>query len=164
VLEAALRAPSAHNAQPWRIHLAGGGYALHYDHHEYLPADPEDRDAYLCMARSARPWRWPPPARGWPPRSPWCWPATAPTCTWPTSGWSRRVAGCCAPGVAICAAGFGYHPISVAIDRPETRSAVAALAADAGPEPVALFRIGRPTAAAGASNRVALADILVART
>src|SRR5213592_1201148 len=50
VLTAALRAPSAHNAQPWRIHLGDDGcYQLHYDHHDYLPADPDDRDAYLCM-------------------------------------------------------------------------------------------------------------------
>ncbi|MDQ1743041.1 MAG: hypothetical protein QOE23_1380 [Pseudonocardiales bacterium] len=50
VLTAALRAPSAHNAQPWRIRLGTGRrYELHYDHHDYLPADPEDRDAYLCM-------------------------------------------------------------------------------------------------------------------
>ena len=50
VLAAALRAPSAHNAQPWRIRIIPGpAYELHYDHHEYLPADPQDRDAYLCM-------------------------------------------------------------------------------------------------------------------
>jgi hypothetical protein len=56
VLAAALRAPSAHNAQPWRIvpgpaHPASGTarYELHYDHHDYLPHDPDDRDAYLCM-------------------------------------------------------------------------------------------------------------------
>jgi hypothetical protein len=64
ILTAGLRAPSAHNAQPWRIRVRGGVnesgvnesdvnqnsvYELHYDHHEYLPADPDDRDAYLCM-------------------------------------------------------------------------------------------------------------------
>jgi len=49
VLTAALRAPSAHNAQPWRIRVRGEHYELHYDHHDYLPFDPDDRDAYLCM-------------------------------------------------------------------------------------------------------------------
>jgi hypothetical protein len=50
VLTEALRAPSAHNAQPWRMLPVGGGrYELHYDHHDYLPYDPDDRDAYLCM-------------------------------------------------------------------------------------------------------------------
>ena len=39
ILTAALRAPSAHNAQPWRIRARDGAYELHYDHHEYLPAD-----------------------------------------------------------------------------------------------------------------------------
>jgi len=52
VLASALRAPSAHNAQPWRIRLQPGPrYELHYDHHEYLPADPQDRDAYLSLSR-----------------------------------------------------------------------------------------------------------------
>jgi hypothetical protein len=50
VLTESLRAPSAHNAQPWRITpLADGGYELHYDHLDYLPYDPDDRDAYLAM-------------------------------------------------------------------------------------------------------------------
>jgi hypothetical protein len=62
--------------------------------------------------------------------------------------------------VTICARGFAYHPISVAIDRPETRPAVAELAGTGG-TPVALFRIGRPTGPAGPSNRVKLADVVV---
>ena len=50
VLTESLRAPSAHNAQPWRITpRADGGYELHYDHLDYLPYDPDDRDAYLAM-------------------------------------------------------------------------------------------------------------------
>jgi hypothetical protein len=49
-LVAALRAPSAHNAQPWRlVPVADDSYELHYDHHDYLPHDPDDRDAYLAM-------------------------------------------------------------------------------------------------------------------
>jgi hypothetical protein len=47
---AALRAPSAHNAQPWRlVPSADDTYELHYDHVAYLPHDPDDRDAYLTM-------------------------------------------------------------------------------------------------------------------
>ncbi len=51
ILTAALRAPSAHNAQPWRLIAdeAGTSYELHYDHNDYLPFDPDDRDAYLCL-------------------------------------------------------------------------------------------------------------------
>lgn len=50
VLTEALRAPSAHNAQPWRlVRLAADRVELHYDHHDYLPFDPDDRDAYLAM-------------------------------------------------------------------------------------------------------------------
>ena len=61
ILTEGLRAPSAHNAQPWRlVPVTGpeeegrraqgtGTYELHYDHHDYLPFDPDDRDAYLCM-------------------------------------------------------------------------------------------------------------------
>lgn len=51
ILTAALRAPSAHNAQPWRLVADGSGtcYELHYDHNDYLPFDPDDRDAYLCL-------------------------------------------------------------------------------------------------------------------
>lgn len=51
ILIAALRAPSAHNAQPWRLvedHVSRC-YELHYDHTDYLPYDPDDRDAYLCL-------------------------------------------------------------------------------------------------------------------
>lgn len=50
VLDEALRAPSAHNAQPWRFVPVGPHQVeLHYDHHDYLPFDPDDRDAYLAM-------------------------------------------------------------------------------------------------------------------
>jgi hypothetical protein len=50
VLTEALRAPSAHNAQPWRLAARpDGGYDLHYDHLDYLPYDPDDRDAYLAI-------------------------------------------------------------------------------------------------------------------
>lgn len=49
VLTAALRAPSAHNAQPWRLVENADCYELHYDHTDYLPFDPDDRDAYLCL-------------------------------------------------------------------------------------------------------------------
>lgn len=41
----ALRAPSAHNAQPWRLAVRPDGrYELHYDYLDYLPYDPDDRD------------------------------------------------------------------------------------------------------------------------
>lgn len=50
VLTEALRAPSAHNAQPWRLAiLPGCRYELHYNHRDYLPYDPDDRDAYLAI-------------------------------------------------------------------------------------------------------------------
>jgi hypothetical protein len=51
ILTEALRAPSAHNAQAWRLAPLPGGssYELHYDHLDYLPSDPEDRDAYLAL-------------------------------------------------------------------------------------------------------------------
>lgn len=50
VLREALRAPSAHNAQPWRLAVRpDGAYELHYDHLDYLPYDPDDRDAYLAI-------------------------------------------------------------------------------------------------------------------
>jgi nitroreductase len=50
ILAGALRAPSAHNAQPWRLVIRDdGSYELHYDHLDYLPYDPDDRDAYLAI-------------------------------------------------------------------------------------------------------------------
>lgn len=345
VLTEALRAPSAHNAQPWRIRpRPGGSYELHYDHHEYLPADPEDRDAYLCMGTfcetlalaarrdglaadielvlerdgadlhvadvrlrrgdgpdgspdrqddgTDRPAGSPDqqadstdrPAGGidrladstdrlaaqlagratnrtrytaeplpaslraelgalgcvlvpsgrvarivrraselsWRDRrfvadlDAWIRPDTASPDgmtprqlglaryewvalraafrlgrlpSWLARGYGARdvrllgdapaVAVLCAASdrpadlveagrrllrawVAICGAGFGYHPISIAIDRPETRPEIAALAGGAG-TPVALFRIGRPTGPAGESNRVSLADVILPR-
>jgi nitroreductase len=50
VLTEALRAPSAHNAQPWRLAVRPDeSYQLHYNHLDYLPYDPDDRDAYLAI-------------------------------------------------------------------------------------------------------------------
>src|SRR5262249_2207531 len=50
VLTEALRAPSAHNPQPWRLAVPPGSrYELHYNHLDYLPYDPDDRDAYLAI-------------------------------------------------------------------------------------------------------------------
>ena len=60
--------------------------------------------------------------------------------------------------VAINAAGLAYHPISVAVDRPETAPQVAATAGV--PVPVAVFRIGRLGREAPRSNRRDLADVL----
>jgi hypothetical protein len=306
VLVAALRAPSAHNAQPWRIRMSGQRYELHYDHHDYLPADPDDRDAYLCMGafcetlalaatreglradihyvltragsdlhvadvelhldlppepaddvlaaavgmRATNRSRYtdePLPAEltqamaelgcalvptnrvarivrrasrlSWHDRrfvgDLQAWIRSAPDSP---DGMSRSQLGLAryewlalraafrlrrlpaplarlysgrdirllreAPAVAvlcarsdnpadlveagrrllrawvsICSHGYGYHPISIAIDRPETRPDIAALAGT-GATPVALFRIGRPTAVARPSNRHQLADVL----
>ncbi len=302
VLTAALRAPSAHNAQPWRIQVRAGRYELHYDHHDYLPADPEDRDAYLCMgafcetlalaavreglvadlrpvlrrtgadlhvadvelrpgvtadpladgiadratnrsrytdeplpaelvdalrelgcvlvptrevARVVRhasvlSWRdrrfvgdlrawirddadtpdgmtrrqlrlagyeWlalkaafalgrlpAPLARAYSGRDIRLLgeaPAVAVLCADSDSPADLVAAGrrLLRAWTTICAHGFGYHPISIAIDRRETRPDVTALAGGHG-TPVALFRIGRPTEPASASNRLELADVL----
>ena len=60
--------------------------------------------------------------------------------------------------VEIAAAGCATHPISISIDRPETRPAVRALAG--GAEPVAVFRIGVSRGPAPRSNRVPLAAVL----
>jgi len=51
IVAAAVRSPSAHNAQPWRLAPLsdGNSYELHYDAADYLPHDPEDRDAGLAM-------------------------------------------------------------------------------------------------------------------
>ena len=307
VLTAGLRAPSAHNAQPWRIRPVrtadGWGYQLHYDHHQYLPADPDDRDAYLCMGAFCETLAMAAdrvglradirlvltrtgsdlhvadvtfePAEPRDPLAPYVgdratnrsvytgeqlpWQlvgrleslgcslvgtddaarivARASTLSWrdrrfvaDLDAWVRadpaspdgmtprqlglarhewvalraafvlgRVRGPLAraygarevrlmrdaPAVAvlsaasdapddlvdagrrllrawvtICAEGFGYHPISIAIDREETRPWVSALAQADG-TPVAMFRVGRPTAPAAPSNRVELVDVLV---
>ena len=61
--------------------------------------------------------------------------------------------------VTITAAGFAYHPISIAVDPPETAPAVAALAGTA--VPVAVFRIGHPRREAPRSNRRGLGDVLI---
>jgi len=51
ILLAAGRAPSAHNAQPWRLVPLpnGASYELHYVFEDKLDADPDDRDAFLAM-------------------------------------------------------------------------------------------------------------------
>jgi len=51
LLNDTLRAPSAHNAQPWRIHPSedGASYEIHYDQHPGLPTDHDNKDAYLTM-------------------------------------------------------------------------------------------------------------------
>jgi hypothetical protein len=50
VLEAALRAPSAHNAQPWRLSRAGeDDYLLWYAFADKLLADPDDRDGLIAL-------------------------------------------------------------------------------------------------------------------
>jgi hypothetical protein len=50
VLEAGLRAPSPHNAQPWRFRRrAPGIFELLYWHEDKLLCDPDDRDAYLAI-------------------------------------------------------------------------------------------------------------------
>src|SRR5258708_2902484 len=49
-LEAALRAPSAHNAQPWRLsQLEGDRYELWYAFADKLLADPDDRDGLIAI-------------------------------------------------------------------------------------------------------------------
>jgi hypothetical protein len=50
ILEGALRAPSAHNAQPWRLSdLGRRRYLLWYAYADKLLADPDDRDGLLAM-------------------------------------------------------------------------------------------------------------------
>lgn len=50
ILRAALRAPSAHNAQPWRLsEVAPGGYLVWYAYADKLLADPDDRDGLLAV-------------------------------------------------------------------------------------------------------------------
>jgi hypothetical protein len=50
ILEGALRAPSAHNAQPWRLSdLGGNRYLIWYAYADKLLADPDDRDGLLAM-------------------------------------------------------------------------------------------------------------------
>jgi hypothetical protein len=60
--------------------------------------------------------------------------------------------------VEVGAAGYVTHPISISVDRPETRPVVRALAG--GGEPVAVFRIGVPRRSAPRSNRVPLTAVL----
>jgi len=49
-LRAALRAPSAHNAQPWRLSRIGDGtYLLWYAFADKLLADPDDRDGIIAV-------------------------------------------------------------------------------------------------------------------
>jgi nitroreductase len=50
ILEAALRAPSAHNAQPWRLtRLGEQRYLLWYAVQDKLLADPDDRDGIMAV-------------------------------------------------------------------------------------------------------------------
>jgi hypothetical protein len=50
VLEAGLRAPSPHNAQPWRFRRSGpSAFEILYWHEDKLLCDPDDRDAYLAI-------------------------------------------------------------------------------------------------------------------
>jgi hypothetical protein len=50
VLEAGLRAPSPHNAQPWRFRRIGAAaFELLYWGEDKLLCDPDDRDAYLAI-------------------------------------------------------------------------------------------------------------------
>lgn len=50
ILEAGLRAPSPHNAQPWRFRrVSERAYELLYWHGDKLLCDPDDRDAYLAI-------------------------------------------------------------------------------------------------------------------
>jgi len=50
VLAAAVRAPSAHNAQPWRLEATGDdAYDVAYAHADRLLADPDDRDGLLAI-------------------------------------------------------------------------------------------------------------------
>lgn len=50
VLEAGLRTPSPHNAQPWRFRRVGAGaFDLLYWREDKLLCDPDDRDAYLAI-------------------------------------------------------------------------------------------------------------------
>lgn len=50
ILDAARRAPSAHNAQPWRLsQLEDGSYLLWYAYVDKLRADPDDRDGLMAV-------------------------------------------------------------------------------------------------------------------
>jgi hypothetical protein len=50
ILSAAMRAPSAHNAQPWRLRELGTNeYILWYALKDKLLADPDDRDGIMAM-------------------------------------------------------------------------------------------------------------------
>lgn len=49
VLALANRAPSAHNAQPWRLWQEDGHHQLGFSFADHLDADPDDRDAYLSV-------------------------------------------------------------------------------------------------------------------
>ena len=90
VLTESLRAPSAHNAQPWRITpRADGGYELHYDHLDYLPYDPDDRDAYLAMGAFLETMSLAAQRHGLIAGLRRCSAATGPTFTWAACGFVR---------------------------------------------------------------------------
>lgn len=49
ILEAALRAPSAHNAQPWKLRrISAGRFLLWYPFEDKLLSDPDDRDGIMA--------------------------------------------------------------------------------------------------------------------
>ena len=66
ILTAALRAPSAHNAQPWRLsRLEVGGYRLWYAYEDKLLADPDDRDGIIATGGFFETMRLAAENRGW---------------------------------------------------------------------------------------------------
>jgi hypothetical protein len=66
ILTAALRAPSAHNAQPWRLsRLTEGGYRLWYAFEDKLLADPDDRDGIMAAGGFFETLRLAAEQRGW---------------------------------------------------------------------------------------------------
>lgn len=66
ILTAALRAPSAHNAQPWRLRALGQNeYLLWYAFKDKLLADPDDRDGIMAVGGFYETMRLAAEHRGW---------------------------------------------------------------------------------------------------
>ncbi|HLQ34286.1 MAG TPA: hypothetical protein VK457_16495 [Chloroflexota bacterium] len=66
ILEAGLRAPSAHNAQPWRLRRLGPArFQLLYATADKLDSDPDDRDALLGIGAFVETLALEAGARGW---------------------------------------------------------------------------------------------------
>ena len=66
ILIGALRAPSAHNAQPWRLtRLSSGEYRLWYAFEDKLLADPDDRDGIMAAGGFYETLRLAAEHRGW---------------------------------------------------------------------------------------------------